>query len=76
VLTRIKNGGEDVDEVMDDGGAEEEEAEAEAEAAVPVDPGAGAVEATVQNGIGVVDTNVVNTEPTKAISAADNGGND
>ena len=88
MLARIESGGEDVDEIMDDGGAEEgeaeeeaEEAEAEAEAeeaeaaADPEpDPDAVEAEATGKNGVGV-DTNVVNTEPTNAISAIDHGGN-
>jgi len=66
VLARIKHGdgGEDVDEIMDD-----EEAEGDAEA----EPGA--VEAEAQNGIGV-DTNVVNTKPINSVSATDHGGND
>jgi len=66
VLARIKlgDGGEDVDEIMDD---EEAEGDAEAEA--------GAVEAEAQNGVDV-DTDVVNTGPINAVSATDHGGND
>ena len=66
VLARIKlsDGEEDVDEIMDD---EEAEGDAEAEA--------DAVEAEAQNGVGV-GTNVVNTEPTNAVSATDHGGTD
>ena len=62
VLARIKNddGGEDVDEIMDD-----EEGDADADA----------VEEGAQNGVGV-NTNVVMTEPTNAVSATDRGGDD